>query len=391
MAVSTGYNGNPNLPKGASQYQLSPQQKREFKKCMDDPVYFAETYFKIVHVDHGLIKFKLYDYQKDAIRLADSSRKFVMNASRQCGKCISIDTTVNIRQTNTTDTYKLTVRDFIKLLLSEADILDVCKTDDHLIIAFMILSASNNYESTDKLIASLELSGWELESDSGFAPASHLHLTKKYESWIVKTSRGYNIRCADDHIVFLEGFNQIYVKDISVGDSIIVSDGVDIVESVVKLDSSEHMFDFTVNSKDHRYYTNDILSHNTSVATVIILHYALFNEDKKIALLANKADTAQEILSRIQLAYEHLPNWLKCGVIEWNKRRVEFDNGSIIMAAASSASSIRGQSCVSGDTMITVKSKLTGLVETISMTELQTRLHRNKDFVKYQKDIGLTF
>ena len=82
----------------------------------------------------------------------------------------------------------------------------------------------------------------------------------------------------------------------------------------------------------------------TSIATVIVLHYALFNKHKRVFILANKADTALEILSRIQLAYEHLPNWLKSGVIEWNKSSVEFDNGSRIKAAATSSDNIRGQS-----------------------------------------------
>lgn len=83
----------------------------------------------------------------------------------------------------------------------------------------------------------------------------------------------------------------------------------------------------------------------TTVATAIILHFALFNKNKRIALLANKADTSREILSRIQLAYEYLPNWLKGGVREWNKGSVEFENGSTIIAAASSSSAIRGKTC----------------------------------------------
>lgn len=196
-----------------------------------------------------------------------------------------------------------------------------------------------------KFISSIQLDEWEIETDTGFRPVSHLHITKPFVIWTIETESGRTLECADDHILYIDDTTQeIFAKDLCVGDIIVVATGTDRIASIRETTRSENMFDFTVESDDHRYYTNGILSHNTSVATVIILHFALFNDSKKIALLANKADMSQEILSRIQLAYEYLPAWLKCGVSEWNKRRIEFDNGSIIMAAASSSSSVRGQS-----------------------------------------------
>lgn len=84
-------------------------------------------------------------------------------------------------------------------------------------------------------------------------------------------------------------------------------------------------------------------SGKTTGLMVYILHYILFNHDKTVAILANKGDTSQEILERIQLAFELLPNWLKPNVEEWNKRTVKFENGCRIMARATSSSSIRGQ------------------------------------------------
>lgn len=82
----------------------------------------------------------------------------------------------------------------------------------------------------------------------------------------------------------------------------------------------------------------------TTTAVCIILHYILFNDHKTIALLANKGDAAREILDRIKTAYEALPKWLQQGVIEWNKGSVEFENGSKILAGATSSSAIRGKS-----------------------------------------------
>lgn len=73
-----------------------------------------------------------------------------------------------------------------------------------------------------------------------------------------------------------------------------------------------------------------------------ILWYIIFHADKTVALLANKGETAREILGRVQLAYQHLPKWLQQGVKEWNKGSFELENNSRVIAAATSASAIRG-------------------------------------------------
>ena len=73
-----------------------------------------------------------------------------------------------------------------------------------------------------------------------------------------------------------------------------------------------------------------------------ILWYIIFHADKTVALLANKGETAREILGRIQLAYQHLPKWLQQGVKEWNKGSFELENNSRVIAAATSSNNIRG-------------------------------------------------
>jgi len=75
-----------------------------------------------------------------------------------------------------------------------------------------------------------------------------------------------------------------------------------------------------------------------------LLHYALFNPNSNIAILANKSSTARDILGRLQLAYENLPKWMQQGVINWNKGNIELENKSTIVAAATSSSAIRGGS-----------------------------------------------
>jgi hypothetical protein len=168
VTIDKGYNGNPLLKKSRKQIAWSSEMLQEFLKCAQDPIYFAEKYIQIVHVDRGLIPIKLYDYQKEIIVKITNSRRVTVCTSRQAGK--------------------------------------------------------------------------------------------------------------------------------------------------------------------------------TTTAAAIILHYILFNDHKTVALLANKGDAAREILDRIKLSYESLPDWLQQGVVEWNKGSIELENGCKVIAAATSSSAIRGKS-----------------------------------------------
>jgi hypothetical protein len=75
-----------------------------------------------------------------------------------------------------------------------------------------------------------------------------------------------------------------------------------------------------------------------------LLHYAIFNDNVNIAILANKASTARDLLQRLQTAYENLPKWLQQGILAWNRGSMELENGSRILAASTSASAVRGGS-----------------------------------------------
>ena len=167
MASET-YNGNQLLKRKGVQIQWEHDQVKEFIKCSSDPIYFAEKYIQIVHVDRGLIPMNLYDYQREIIQKISHNRRAAVVTSRQAGK--------------------------------------------------------------------------------------------------------------------------------------------------------------------------------TTTAVAVILHFILFQEHKTVALLANKGDAAREILDRIKIAYEALPQWMQQGVVEWNKGSVQFENGCKIIAAATSSSGIRGKS-----------------------------------------------
>ena len=81
-----GYLGNNNLKRSNVALEWTEKQVQEYIKCAKDPIYFAENYIKIVHVDRGLIPMRMYDYQKDICNLITDNRRVAVLTSRQAGK-----------------------------------------------------------------------------------------------------------------------------------------------------------------------------------------------------------------------------------------------------------------------------------------------------------------
>ena len=126
-----------------------------------------------------------------------------------------------------------------------------------------------------KFIDCVSLENLEIETDTGWQPITHIHKTIPYTVWEVCTDSGLRLECADDHIVFDDRYNEIFVKNLITGVSHIqTSNGLDRITSLTRKSYAENMYDVTVNSQDHRYYTNNILSHNTTI--IQSLSYVLF-------------------------------------------------------------------------------------------------------------------
>jgi len=81
-----GYLGNGLLKRIGQTQNWTSEQLAEMAKCMMDPIYFAETYIKIVHVDRGLIKLEMYDYQKEIALKIFNNRRVAVLTARQAGK-----------------------------------------------------------------------------------------------------------------------------------------------------------------------------------------------------------------------------------------------------------------------------------------------------------------
>lgn len=127
-----------------------------------------------------------------------------------------------------------------------------------------------------KFIDSVDLSDIEIMTDTGWEPITHIHKTVPYKKYILKTLSGIVFECADTHIVFDENMNEVFVKDLNEGDLIQGESHIEIISSVIATDIEENMYDITVNSDNHRFYTNSILSHNTTILQGI--SYALYGQ-----------------------------------------------------------------------------------------------------------------
>lgn len=80
------YLGDPYLKKTGVVQNFTRNDVEEYRKCKRSVKYFTENYFKIVHVDKGLIQYKPYKYQRKLIRLIHKNRFAIIKQCRQSGK-----------------------------------------------------------------------------------------------------------------------------------------------------------------------------------------------------------------------------------------------------------------------------------------------------------------
>lgn len=195
----------------------------------------------------------------------------------------------------------------------------------------------------EKIIQTYDVSDYEIMTDDGWKDITHVHKTIPFDIWHLETDGGLFIDCADEHIVIDEFENSVYVQDLNIGDKIKTINGIEKVKNVFKTDSLPvNMYDVTVNSKNHTFYSNGILSHNTTTITIYALWLVCFQSDKRITIVANKEATAKEIFARIKMAYEQLPIYLKPPIKSWRKDGFNLGNDSAITVSTTSSSGPRG-------------------------------------------------
>jgi len=132
-----------------------------------------------------------------------------------------------------------------------------------------------------KFIKTTMIERYEVLTDNGWADINAIHKTIEYDEWILKTETGLELICADTHIVFDENNNEVFVKDLEKEDFIKTKNGLDKILSIEKTDKRSNMYDLDLDDKsNHKYYTNDILSHNTFFIRHLL--QKLSKTDKKV-------------------------------------------------------------------------------------------------------------
>lgn len=121
---------------------------------------------------------------------------------------------------------------------------------------------SDNIER--KFINTWDIEDFQILTDDGFVDIKSLHETIPYIKYHIETFNGLTLDCADNHIVFDENMNEIFVKNLRNEDKIMTANGIDTIICVECTNIEENMYDFELyENSNHRYYTNGILSHNT--------------------------------------------------------------------------------------------------------------------------------
>ena len=492
-AIYKSYRGNSLLKGVGEQIAWTQPLVQEYIKCSKDPIYFIENYVKIVHLDRGLVPFKMYDYQKEIVRNAYEGRFLIVATSRQVGKALSLDTpiltpdgyqnledlhigdviysqdgtetkitfetpimydhdcyqiefahgeiitadadhlwTVEIRKRKT-QIKTLTTKELFPLLKERQsngqsikikcpDPIQFSKQEIPLDPYLLGLWLGDGHSDSGRITCHTE--DWNEYSKENFSSSvkeySRNIKTVRFEN-LTKTLRIMNLiknkhipkeyihNSIEVRLALIQGmmdtdgsvnhsgafeFYQKNYKSIEEFRYLLSTLGV---KSSIRSKIINGETHFTVGfcnrnfnwfrltrklqktkersvcnaEKNYYFYIKSIEkvesvpvkciqvdhlshlflagktlipTHNSTVMTAFILWYILFNADKTVALLANKAETAIEILGRVHTSYQNLPKWLQQGVVTWNKKTIELENGSKIIAAATSSSAIRGYS-----------------------------------------------
>jgi hypothetical protein len=309
------YLGNPLLKRANVNVELSQDQLLELAKCSDDPIYFAKNYVKIVTLDAGLVDFEPYPFQE---KMLDNFHRKRFNICKLPRQPLWIETPVPT--TNGWKTIKtLEIGDYV--YNTKGSPTKIVKKSQ----VFNSKLCYKIYFNCGETIIADELHLWKVNN--------------KQKELTLRTEEIYNTFNSNDPYYIKEAIiPEGFIKPNFKGDHYIVK--VEKTDSVptqcITVDCPKHIFLCGVNFIPTRN------SGKSTTTVAYLVHNMLFNEHTSIAILANKAQTAKDILSRFQTAYENLPKWMQQGVKSCNKTSMELENGSKVIAASTSASAVRG-------------------------------------------------
>lgn len=353
-------------------FKMTEEEMKEYQKCFDNPLYYAENYAKFL-TDHGLSTVELRDFQKNVIStvtdeyydeeselLLPTNRNLIWMAARQSGKCQFFGSKIYVCDKGNNAGHKILIGEYYDKVNDKRNSFrkqTFCKCKNLLYKCYLHVTSrfiknflgrliekiesieykGYSFDERDiykKIINSVSLKNTKVLADTGYEIASAIHLTQPYTVYEIKTENGKKIECADTHIVYNENFQEKFVSDLKLGDFILTKDGPEKVVYIYKCPYKFMMYDITVDSDNHRFYSNDILSHNTTTIAAFLSWMIVFHIDRNILIVANKEKTAIEIVDKIINIFKGLPFWLKPGCEAFGKTAIKLDNGSKIISSA---------------------------------------------------------
>jgi len=180
----------------------------------------------------------------------------------------------------------------------------------------MIFTTKLVDEATDKINDGIVVKRYQnpwLKSEVGIrrAGASFKMTTDEQQEYV---------RCALDVHYFTEKYCKVKTEDGS-------------IDNILLRDYQKEMLDNFVNNRFSILMASRQVGKTIS-SSIFMLHTILFNNDKNIMIVANKGDTAVEIVDKIKSIYSLLPFFLKPGIKTWNQKSLTFENGCRIKTSA---------------------------------------------------------
>ena len=213
------------------------------------------------------------------------------------------------------------------------------------IISF--LTEKSKYDNDDiehKIKEEIDISSENIfvKTDTGYSKIKKLYKTRDYEIYRLTTNTGKILECADKHIIFNKQMKEMFVKDVRKFMYIQTEDGPEQIISIQRLGSRVEMYDLELDDINHRYYSNGILSHNTTTTAIFFAWFSIFNTDKNLGIIAQRDQIAGEVFSKIKSIIKYLPFFLKPGCIKFNAKGYHFDNGCTAVYRPASVDSMQG-------------------------------------------------
>lgn len=94
--VKNCYMSNPKIMRAGVDYPYTQEQLQEFQKCSDNIFYFIVNYCKVTTLNSGVDLLRLYQYQKNAIKLMHENRFTIFKFPRQMGKALDEDVLIKM-------------------------------------------------------------------------------------------------------------------------------------------------------------------------------------------------------------------------------------------------------------------------------------------------------